>query len=75
MTNVVAKLPGRGAKRGRLVLDETVAELVGTPFRKEDYGIVFPRNSALRKQVSVALLGLREDGTYQKLYDKWFTSK
>jgi polar amino acid transport system substrate-binding protein len=50
-------------------------QLVGAPFRKEDYGIVFPRNSALRKQVSVTLLGLREDGTYQKLYDKWFTSK
>jgi polar amino acid transport system substrate-binding protein len=50
-------------------------QLVGTPFRKEDYGIVFPRNNPLRKQVNVALLALREDGTYQKLYDKWFTSK
>jgi polar amino acid transport system substrate-binding protein len=50
-------------------------QLVGAPFRKEDYGIVFPRNSALRKQVNVALLALREDGTYQTLYDKWFTSK
>jgi polar amino acid transport system substrate-binding protein len=49
--------------------------LVGTPFRKEDYGIVFPRNNPLRKQVSVALLELREDGTYQQIYDKWFTSK
>jgi polar amino acid transport system substrate-binding protein len=50
-------------------------QLVGAPFRKEDYGIVFPRNSAVRKQVNVALLALREDGTYQKLYDKWFTNK
>jgi polar amino acid transport system substrate-binding protein len=50
-------------------------QLVGAPFRKEDYGIAFPRNSALRKQVNVALLALREDGTYQKLYDKWFGSK
>src|SRR5262245_43549240 len=50
-------------------------QLVGTPFRKEDYGIVFPRNNPLRKQVNIALLGLREDGTYQKLYDKWFASK
>jgi polar amino acid transport system substrate-binding protein len=49
--------------------------MVGTPFRKEDYGIVFPRNHPLRKQVNVALLALREDGTYQQLYDKWFTSK
>lgn len=50
-------------------------QLVGAPFRKEDYGIVFPRNSALRKQVNVTLLALREDGTYQQIYDKWFTSK
>jgi polar amino acid transport system substrate-binding protein len=50
-------------------------QLVGAPFRKEDYGIVFPRNNPLRKQVNIALLGLREDGTYQKLYDKWFASK
>jgi polar amino acid transport system substrate-binding protein len=50
-------------------------QLVGAPFRKEDYGIVFPRNHPLRKQVNVALLELREDGTYQKLYDKWFTNK
>jgi polar amino acid transport system substrate-binding protein len=50
-------------------------QLVGSPFRKEDYGIVLPRNNPLRKQVNIALLGLREDGTYQKLYDKWFTSK
>jgi polar amino acid transport system substrate-binding protein len=50
-------------------------QLVGLPFRKEDYGIVFPRAAPLRKQVNVALLALREDGTYQKLYDKWFASK
>jgi len=49
--------------------------MVGTPFRKEDYGIVFQRDNPLRKQVNIALLALREDGTYQQLYDKWFTSK
>ena len=49
--------------------------LVGTPFRKEDYGIVFSPNSPLRKRVNNALLILREDGTYQKLYEKWFASK
>jgi polar amino acid transport system substrate-binding protein len=50
-------------------------QMVGTPFRKEDYGIVFPRNHPLRKQVNVVLLGLREDGTYQQVYDKWFAGK
>lgn len=48
------------------------ATVVGSVFRKEDYGIVFQRDSALRKRVDGALLALREDGTYQRLYDKWF---
>jgi polar amino acid transport system substrate-binding protein len=30
-------------------------QVVGTVFRKEDYGIVFPRNSALRKPVNEAV--------------------
>lgn len=49
--------------------------LVGSPFRREDYGIAFPRGSPLRNQVNVALLRMREDGTYQRLYDRWFSSK
>lgn len=49
--------------------------MVGAPFRKEDYGIVFQPGNALRKQVNNALLALREDGTYQQIYDKWFTAK
>ncbi len=49
--------------------------LVGSPFRKEDYGIVFRPNNPLRRQVNATLLRLREDGTYQQIYDKWFTSR
>ncbi|HVF09663.1 MAG TPA: transporter substrate-binding domain-containing protein [Abditibacteriaceae bacterium] len=48
-------------------------EIVGTVFRKENYGIAVPRHSALRKPINRALLSLQEDGTYQKLYDKWFS--
>lgn len=50
-------------------------QVVGSIFRKEDYGIVFPPNSALREPVNRALLTLKEDGTLQKIYDKWFTSE
>jgi polar amino acid transport system substrate-binding protein len=50
-------------------------QLVGGPFHKEDYGIVFPANSPLRKQVNAVLLSLREDGSYGRIYDKWFGSK
>jgi polar amino acid transport system substrate-binding protein len=49
--------------------------LVASAFHKEDYGIVFQSGNAMRKQVNNALLALREDGTYQQVYDKWFSAK
>jgi len=49
--------------------------LVGSTFRKEDYGIVFPQGSKLRSQVNITLLRMREDGAYQRIYDRWFASK
>lgn len=48
--------------------------VVGPVFRKESYGIVFPFNSPHRKPVDNALLTLKENGAYQRLYDKWFKS-
>lgn len=49
--------------------------LVGAPFRGENYGISFPRNSELRHLVNQAILKLTEDGTYQQIRDKWFGSQ
>lgn len=46
--------------------------VVGPIFRKENYGILFPRDSELRKRVNEALLKMREDGAYDNLYDRWF---
>jgi polar amino acid transport system substrate-binding protein len=46
--------------------------LVGSVFRKESYGIIFPQNSPQRRHVDNALLTLKENGTYQRIYDKWF---
>ncbi len=50
-------------------------QLVGPVFRKENFGIVFPADSHLRKDVDRALLALREDGTYQRLEETWFGSQ
>jgi len=47
-------------------------QVVGPIFRKESYGIVFPSDSAYRKPVNEALLLLKENGTYDQLYKKWF---
>jgi polar amino acid transport system substrate-binding protein len=49
--------------------------MVGSPFRKEDYGIVFRPGNPLRRQVNAVLLQLREEGVYQQIYDRWFTSR
>lgn len=50
-------------------------QTVGNLFRKEYYGIVFPPDSPYRKQIDLAILQLKEDGTYNELYDKWFSAK
>lgn len=50
-------------------------EVVGPIFKKENYGILFPRDSELRKPVNSALLKLRENGTFDALYDKWFSTQ
>ncbi|CAE6762738.1 Membrane-bound lytic murein transglycosylase F [Paraburkholderia domus] len=52
-----------------------LVKMVGPEFNKNDVGFVFPLNSPLRKKVNGALLSMREDGTYQRIYDKWFGAK
>jgi polar amino acid transport system substrate-binding protein len=51
------------------------AQVVGNVFRKEGYAIALPNGSPYRKSISKALLSLQEKGTYQDIYDKWFSSK
>jgi polar amino acid transport system substrate-binding protein len=46
--------------------------MVGPEFNPNDVGFVFPVHSPLRRQVDSALLSMREDGTYERIYDKWF---
>lgn len=47
-------------------------QVVGSVFRKENYGIVFPSNSPYRKPVNEALLKIKENGQYDQLYKNWF---
>jgi len=48
--------------------------LVGGIFAHEDYGIAFTTGSPLRKKVNAALLEMRTDGSYDRLYDYYFGS-
>ena len=47
-------------------------QLVGPVFRPESYGIALANNSPWRKRINLALLQLREDGTYDALRAKYF---
>ncbi len=50
-------------------------QTVGSILREESYGIILPNNSPYRKPINQALLSLKENGTYQSLYDKWFDAE
>ena len=47
-------------------------EIVGTPFRDRFYSIMMPKNSPYRKPINQAILTLKENGTYRKIYQKWY---
>ena len=48
------------------------AQMVGPIFLRENYGIILPPNSPLAEPLNQSLLRLREDGTYEQIYRKWF---
>ncbi|MBL3468097.1 transporter substrate-binding domain-containing protein, partial [Klebsiella pneumoniae] len=46
---------------------------VGDSLEAQQYGIAFPKGSdELRDKVNGALKTLRENGTYNEIYKKWF---
>lgn len=51
------------------------AATTGSVFLRENYGIAFPTGSARVEEVNQALLALREDGTYDQIYRKWFGAR
>ncbi|WP_123794010.1 transporter substrate-binding domain-containing protein [Pacificibacter maritimus] len=50
-------------------------KLVGPVFLAENYGIALPSNSPLSEDINQSLLELRENGTYDRLYKKWFGNR
>ncbi|KPA95588.1 MULTISPECIES: glutamine ABC transporter substrate-binding protein GlnH [Pseudomonas] len=51
---------------------EGQVKAVGSQMMAQQYGIGFPKGSELREPVNAALKKLREDGTYARIYEKWF---
>ncbi len=50
-------------------------KVVGPLYNGQQYGIAFPKGSALVAKVNKALKDLREEGKYRELYMKWFGSE
>lgn len=48
------------------------ASMAGPIFLRENYGIAFPTGSPLVEEVNQALLALRENGSYDQIYRRWF---
>jgi polar amino acid transport system substrate-binding protein len=46
--------------------------LIGKVFVPENYGIALSSGSPLAEPINQSLLKLREDGTYDRIYSKWF---
>ena len=45
---------------------------VGPEFNTAPAGIMVQLDSPLRRKINFALIALRDNGTYQQIYDKWF---
>ena len=50
---------------------EGFANIAGPIFHDEDYGILFPLGSELRREVDDALLAIRESGDFDLIKQKW----
>ena len=55
------------------IMKHPEVKMVGKPFTSEHYGIAArPGDEELLKKVNGALKELKEDGTYDEVYNKWF---
>ena len=48
-------------------------QVVGDSKNRETYGIALPEDSSYEDVLNQALLTLHENGTYDEIYDKWFS--
>ena len=48
------------------------AKIVGDTMEAESYGLSLKKNSPLTKDINKALLDLKKNGEYDKIYSKWF---
>ncbi len=47
-------------------------QVVGNLFERQYYGIALPQDSPLREEINRTLLAINEDGTYNRIHQRWF---
>lgn len=47
-------------------------QVIGQPFQLQSYGVVLQENSIYQEDINRALLKLRENGSYDEIYQSWF---
>ena len=52
---------------------ENRVRVTGPIFEAQHYGIALQRQSPLRELVNRSILRLKENGEYQRIYQKWFS--
>ena len=60
------------ASMGYMGANEDQLKIVGEPLTSEELGFIFPKGSDLVEPVNLALQSMREDGTLDELFQKWF---
>mgnify|MGYP001164677706 FL=1 len=60
------------AGSGYIGANEGLLDVVGEPLTSEELGFIFPKGSDLVEPINAALASMREDGTLDALYQKWF---
>ncbi len=53
--------------------NEGIYKVIEVVKSNEEFGIVFKEGSALREDVNKILDEIKEDGTYDEIYEKWFS--
>ncbi|MBM7624150.1 basic amino acid ABC transporter substrate-binding protein [Sporohalobacter salinus] len=55
------------------IMDNPDVKIIGKPFTEENYGIAMRKgDDELEKKINKTIKKLKENGTYDELYNKWF---
>jgi polar amino acid transport system substrate-binding protein len=73
--DIDAMLIDNVAGEGYIGANEGKLKLVGEPLTSEELGFAFPKGSDLVDPINQALQQMKDDGTLDQLYQKWFKTE